>query len=280
MSKYFIAFVSCILMCYCSVLYADRTVMVDNNGKLTYPNGSKFTTTNNIVTVDSNGKLVNPSTSTFISANNLGGGASTAAYICVRANTYWGTFPSSNTNVAYSLYYGCEAELKVLDENGYLIYHASTFGLDGYHYHRVRTVHDPNCKIFYYVSLPNNNNPCVSSKKRLNYNWGSHNWSIAELNNPKIVYQTYPSYHYYSNISVTTIEFYPNLDGETTDINGNTHHEYLLPHLNSHNIREIFSNPKNTIVVSIKNTFTHQKDANGKRIWFAPTIIYQNGTLE
>ena len=53
--------------------------MVDNNGKLTYPNGSKFTTTNNIVTVDSNGKLVNPSASTFISANNLGSTAS--AYI-------------------------------------------------------------------------------------------------------------------------------------------------------------------------------------------------------
>jgi len=233
--------------------------MVDSNGKLTYPNGSKFTTTNNIVTVDSNGKLVNPSTSTFISANNLGSAAS--AYICVRVNTYWGTIPASS----YRLYYGCEAELKILNKEGYLIYHASTVGADGSTYHNNKTVHDPNCKIFYYVSLPSTNNPCVSPKTRLNYNWNSHNWSIATEEDISL--------SYYTDKSITTIEFYPNLDGVTTDINGVSTAE-------SQNIREIFSDPNNTIVVSIKNRIEHQKDYNGKRIWFAPTIIYQNGTLE
>ena len=226
------------------------------------------------VTVNSaNNQLLYPNADTFKNSNGIGGQFS--KYICIRVNTLW-MFATSLTQGVVGIY-ACEAEVKVLNSNGELIYHASTRSADA-DYHNNVDVHDPNCKIYYYVSIPGTNNACVSAKRKLNNTWGT-TYSIEStlsdsygFNYASTVTIGGVEIPYSSPFSVTGIDFYPNLNGKTTNKQGTTE--------SNNNIRDIFTNPNNTIWVSIKTSDQLQRDINGKRVWVPATVIHQDTTTD
>lgn len=234
------------------------------------------------VTVNSaNNQLLYPNAADFKNSNGIG--VQNTKYICVRVNTLWGNAAiySGSGPILVSIY-ACEAEIKVLASDGTLLYHVSTLGTDATQYHKTVNVHDPNCKIYFYVARPGTSAPyvgteCVSIKQKLNYTWSFHNYSIkrtADINYNSTIAVNGKKIPYSAPYSVVAIDFYPNLDGyprNYANTQNNTAHG---------KIREIFTNPANTIWVSIKTDSQLQRDANGQRIWTPANLIYQDGTLE
>ncbi len=188
-------------------------------------------------------------TSKFIKANNI----VSNDVICVKVDM----FRTDHTDKAYSVYWW-EAELKVLDNNGNVLYHVSTRWNDK-KYHP--EAWDSQCQIYYYLSGKNSSTGvCARPKKKLNRSSANSGNSIQYAENGAISTSFISeNFHTTLNESVTAIEFYPNLDGTT-------------PAGNS--IREIFLNPENTVIVSRKNKVFHEQDISKTRIWRVPIITY------
>ncbi len=209
-------------------VYAQRQgVTVNRDGVLTHPNASTFTEKNNIVSND---------------------------VICVRVDMFRGGWDDIRDHKSY---YWWEAELKVLAPDGSLLYHVSTVWRDR-SYHEDLNVEDDNCRIFYYPSGGNfeTTGICAKPKKELIRSASGNGMSITKFEG--LSYEFGSSGYYSTPISITSIEFYPNLSGR----------------LNGQSIREIFMNPENTIVVSRKNSMEMERDENYSRIWRTPIITY------
>lgn len=107
------------------------------------------------------------------------------------------------------------------------------------------------------VGIEHKRQVCAKPKKELKRSATGSGVSISKFEG---LTGTVTNNAYYSRtISISTIEFFPNLDGK----------------INGVSIREIFLNPENTIVVSRKNSNEIERDySNGSRIWRAPIITY------
>ena len=199
--------------------------------------------------VDGNSKLA--SGSKFISANNI----VSSDVLCIRVDMFRGGW--DDVSSGRSAYY-CEAEIKAMSPTGELLYHVSTVWRDR-SYHEDLGVEDDKCRIFYYPSGPNAaTGICAKPKKELKRSATGAGASISKFEGLTSVNWRSDA-HYSKPISISTIEFYPNLDG----------------YINGVSIREIFLNPENTIVVSRKNSNEIERDySNGSRIWRAPIITY------
>ena len=192
--------------------------------------------------VDGDSKLA--PNSKFVEANNI----VSSDVLCVRVDMFRGGWDDVSQCKGF---YWWEAEIKALSPTGELLYHVSTVWRDR-SYHEDLGVEDDKCRIFYYPSGPNTaTGICAKPKKELKRSATGNGVSITKFegltgSNSK-------------SISISTIEFFPNLDGK----------------LNGVSIREIFLNPENTIVVSRKNSNEIERDyTNGSRIWRAPIITY------
>ena len=96
------------------------------------------------VTYDpANGKIKSPSD--FVEKNNL----VTNEVICVRVDMFRG---GDDDVMQRKAYYWSDAELKVLDKNGNLLYFATTSYNDVRNYHLDDGTWDSKCKIYYYIS--------------------------------------------------------------------------------------------------------------------------------
>ncbi len=202
------------------------------------------------ITADTDGKLARPSAYMFAEKNNL----VSNEVICIRVDMFRGGWDDVRDQKAY---YWWEAEIKVLAPNGTLLYHVSTVWRDR-SYHENLGVEDDNCRIFYYPSGSNFDTTgiCAKPKKELLRSSTGKGMSISKFEG---LTSEFGSSGYFSRpISITTIEFYPNLSGK----------------LNGVSIREIFLNPENTIVVARKNSNEIERDEAYTRIWRAPIIIY------
>ena len=197
--------------------------------------------------VDGDSKLA--AGSKFVAANNI----VSSDVLCIRVDMFRGGWDDMSQKKAF---YWWEAEIKVLDKSGNLLYHVSTVWRDR-SYHEGLGVEDDKCRIFYYPSGPNTaTGICAKPKKELIRSAEGGGVSISKFEGLSGT----PNTGYYSKpISISTIEFYPDLDG----------------YINGVSIREIFLNPENTIVVSRKNSNEIERDyVNGSRIWRAPIITY------
>lgn len=197
------------------------------------------------IMADSEGKLLAPKASEFAKKNNL----VSNEVICVRVDMFRG---GDDDTLSKRAYYWSDAELKVLDKNGSLLYFATTSYNDYKNYHANDGTWDANCKIYYYIAGTKyaQYEQC-SNPKQLHVVSASQTQSIAKKEN-------LGAYTYISsgqNHPITAIEFFPNLSGE----------------INGISIREIFLNPENTIIVSRKNQNELERTGNGARVW-RPTI--------
>ncbi len=193
------------------------------------------------ITVDENGVIVYPQG--FAEKNNI---ASTEV-ICVRVDMFRGGLDAELNRTAY---HWSDAELKVLDADGKLLYFATTCYNDYVGYHKNDGTWDSACVIYYYIagtkyayagqcSNPKRRHE-VSESQQLSIGGreGLQDIVVAGVNHP-----------------ITAVEFFPNLDGK----------------INGKSIREIFLNPENTVIVSRKNQTTIERTYNGDRVW-RPTI--------
>ena len=208
--------------------------------------------------VDENSKLATGSK--FVEANNL----VSNEVVCVRVDM---VKQSSNISMNFGNgSYWTDCELKVLDKDGYCIYFASTVWRDR-SYHADDGTIDPNAKIYYYRSGANpDTGVCAYPKKRHipsgNASYTSGNSIQSDL---KITESTGSS-SYHSNISISAVEFYPNLSGSLTVYFPNGSRKTL-------SIREIFLNPENSVIVSRKSKYyiervcTSSASNTGERIW-------------
>lgn len=205
---------------------------------------SKFISANKLMT---SGKL--PNAAQFAADNNL----VSNEVLCIRVDMFRGGWDDTSQKKAF---YWWEAEIKVLSPTGVLLYHVSTVWRDR-SYHEGLGVEDDKCRIFYY---PSGSNPttgiCAKPKKELIRSATGNGVSILKFEG---LTSGANGGYYSKTISISTIEFFPNLDGK----------------INGVSIREIFLNPENTIVVSRKNSNEIERDYfNGSRIWRAPIITY------
>lgn len=255
---------------------SNSTVMVDNNYILKYPTASQFINANSIasqswvnsmltntlinyplktetVLINSSDLITSPTRMDFVEANRI----VTDDVVCVKVDTFRGTRDSNGVTLSV---YWWEAEVKVISPNGDLLYRATTVWEDKIMYHSNLGIDDNNCEIYYYTSGDNDKNAllCANGKTRFMASSSGRGRSItlfAILSTSSIgdTYFSRPK-------SITGIEFYPNMNG-------------TLP--NGTSIREIFTNPANSIVVSRKNSEEYEKDfLNNKRVWRPATIIY------
>lgn len=254
---------------------SNSTVMVNDNGVLQFPTATQFINANGIASEDwvgneldkyplktdtiilTNGVITSPLRLDFVTNNRI----ITDDVICVRVNTFrGGTDDVSN----YKAVYWWEAELKVISPTGQLLYRATTVWNDKIRYHSELGIDDNNCEIYYYTSGANtqNSNVCANSKVKFIPSSTGRGVSITAFAGLTAIEQPLDAinYMYYSSpISITTIEFYPDMDG-------------TLP--NGAKIRDIFLNKENSIVISRKNSEEMELDLDGKRIWRAAEIIY------
>lgn len=195
------------------------------------------------VTVNSDGTLKRPTAKTFIDKNNL----VTNEVICVRVDMFRSGGDDLLSRMAF---YWTDAELKVLDKQGRLLYFATTSYNDVVNYHKEDGTWDSNCKIYYYIAGTKyaQQGQC-SNPKQLHIVSASQKKSIAS----KEVVSA--SIGRNINHPITAVEFFPNLSGK----------------INGMSIREIFLNPENTIIVSRKNQNEIERTGNGARVW-RPTI--------
>ena len=184
------------------------------------------------ITVDENGVIVYPQG--FAEKNNI---ASTEV-ICVRVDMF-----SGGTDVAYRW---SDAELKVLDADGKLLYFATTCYNDYVVYHKNDGTWDSACVIYYYIAGTKYAyaGQCSNPKRRHEVS-ESQQLSIGGREQLDDTIGT----------GIVAIEFFPNLDGK----------------INGKSIREIFLNPENTVIVSRKNQTTIERTYNDNRVW-RPTI--------
>ena len=198
--------------------------------------------------VDGDSKLA--AGSKFVAANNI----VSSDVLCIRVDMFRGGWDDTSQRKAL---YWWEAEIKVLSKTGALLYHVSTVWRDR-SYHEDLGVEDDKCRIFYYPSGANaNTGICAKPKKELKRSATGSGVSISKFEG--LTGSATGDAYYSRTISISTIEFFPNLDGK----------------LNGVSIREIFLNPENTIVVSRKNSNEIERDySNGSRIWRAPIIIF------
>ena len=184
------------------------------------------------ITVDENGVIVYPQG--FAEKNNI---ASTEV-ICVRVDMF-----SGGTDVAYRW---SDAELKVLDADGKLLYFATTCYNDYVVYHKNDGTWDSACVIYYYIAGTKYAyaGQCSNPKRRHEVS-ESQQLSIGGREQLDETIGT----------GIVAIEFFPNLDGK----------------INGKSIREIFLNPENTVIVSRKNQTTIERTYNDNRVW-RPTI--------
>ena len=180
-----------------TICIADDTVMVNDNGVLTYPQRSAFIEANNIV------------------SNEV---------VCLRVDML-------GTEEKYT-----DAELKILDASGKLLYFATTNYKDQTNYHNSDGTWDSGCKIYYYIAGTKyaQGDQCSSPKQRHKVD-SSNQRSIGSKESARI----------------TAIEFYPNLAGK----------------INNKSIRSIVLDPDNTIIISRKNSNSNEKDNDENRIW-------------
>ena len=196
------------------------------------------------VTYDpANGKIKSPSD--FVEKNNL----VTNEVICVRVDMFRG---GDDDVMQRKAYYWSDAELKVLDKNGNLLYFATTSYNDVRNYHLDDGTWDSKCKIYYYISGTKyaQSGQC-SNPKQSHLVSASQTKSIGKKENVGASYSLSSG----QNHPVTAVEFFPDLSGT----------------INGKSIRDIFLNPENTIIVSRKNQNELERTGNGDRVW-RPTI--------
>lgn len=222
------------------VASAASTVMVKDAGK------------------DDAGKVVSPQN--FVEANKL----VTNEVICVRVDMFRGGMDDYSNRKAF---HWSDAELKVLDKNGNLLYFATTSYDDVIVWHcpedkeEGKTKHkdntwDSKCKIYYYIAGTKyaQDGQCSSPKQPHEVS-KSQQKSIGGKESIKSKVDANGKIGNAYNFPITAVEFYPDLTGSINEIS----------------IREIFLNPENTIIVSRKNSSELERTANGDRVW-RPTI--------
>lgn len=189
------------------------------------------------------GKIKSPSD--FVEKNNL----VTNEVICVRVDMFRG---GDDDVMQRKAYYWSDAELKVLDKNGNLLYFATTSYNDVRNYHLDDGTWDSKCKIYYYISGTKyaQSGQC-SNPKQSHLVSASQTKSIGKKENVGASYSLSSG----QNHPVTAVEFFPDLSGT----------------INGKSIRDIFLNPENTIIVSRKNQNELERTGNGDRVW-RPTI--------
>ena len=189
------------------------------------------------------GKIKSPSD--FVEKNNL----VTNEVICVRVDMFRGGDDDVMQRKAYDW---SDAELKVLDKNGNLLYFATTSYNDVRNYHSDDGTWDANCKIYYYIAGTKyaQSGQC-SNPKQSHLVSASQTKSIGKKES--VGANSYLGSG--QNHPITAIEFFPNLSGT----------------INGISVREIFLNPENTIIVSRKNQNELERTGNGARVW-RPTI--------
>ena len=202
------------------------------------------------VMVTDDGKLANPKN--FVEKNNI----VSNEVICVRVDTFRG---GVETSASAKAFYWCDAELKVLDKYGSLLYFATTSYSDVIVYHcpegketeetkHIDNTWDSNCKIFYYIAGTKyaKDGLCANPKQE-------HEVSETQQESigarEKLQKDTYISNS--QNHPITAIEFFPNLNGT----------------INGKSIRDIFLNPENSVIVSRKNRKEKEITSNGSRCW-------------
>ena len=193
------------------------------------------------------GKIKSPSD--FVEKNNL----VTNEVICVRVDMFRGGMDDYSSRKAF---YWSDAELKVLDKDGCLLYFATTSYNDVVNYHSDDGTWDSKCKIYYYIAGTKyaRDGQCSNPKQSHTVS-ASQKMSIGGKENIKSNVNATGNLGNAYNFPITAVEFFPDLTGS----------------INGISIREIFLNPENTIIVSRKNSSELERTANGSRVW-RPTI--------
>ena len=200
------------------------------------------------------GKIKSPSD--FVEKNNL----VTNEVICVRVDMFRGGMDDYSNRRAF---HWSDAELKVLDKNGDLLYFATTSYNDVIVWHcpegkaTEKTKHtdntwDSKCKIYYYIAGTKyaRDGQCSNPKQSHTVS-ASQTMSIGGKENIKSDVNATGNIGNAYNFPITAVEFFPDLTGSIDGIS----------------IREIFLNPENTIIVSRKNSSELERTANGSRVW-------------
>lgn len=249
---------------------SNSTVMVNDNGVLQFPTAAQFIDANDIASEEwvgdelknyplktdtiilTNGVITSPLRLDFVTNNRI----ITDDVICVKVNTFRG---GTNDSISKKAVYWWEAEVKVISPDGQLLYRATTVWSDKTQYHSELGINDNNCEIYYYTSGANskNSNLCANAKIKFVPSSTGKGTSITAFESLQA--RQYNGVYYSYPVSITTIEFYPDMDG-------------TLP--NGAKIRDIFLNKENSIVISRKNSEEFEKDLDNKRIWRAAEIIY------
>ena len=195
--------------------------------------------------VNTDGSLAYPTAKTFAEKNNL----VTNEVICVRVDMFRG---GTDNIMQRRAYYWSDAELKVLDKYGHLLYFATTSYNDVVNYHSDDGTWDSKCTIYYYISGTKyaQYGQC-SNPKQSHIVSASQTKSIGKKENVG----ANSSLNSGQNHPITAVEFFPDLSGT----------------INGKSIRDIFLNPENTIIVSRKNQNELERTGNGDRVW-RPTI--------
>ena len=152
-----------------------------------------------------------------------------------------------------------DAELKILDKTGKLLYFATTLYGDIEAYHGSDGTHDQNCKIYYYASGKNYNKAhggCSNPKQKYTLTKDPDTDEGSSIGGTESNSE--------NKGKIIAIEFYPNLSGELK----------LEGEENTRSIRDIVLNPNNTIIVSRKGDGVIERDVDGQRIWRPVTIQY------
>ena len=189
------------------------------------------------------GKIKSPSD--FVEKNHI----VSNEVICVRVDMFRG---GTDNIMQRRAYYWSDAELKVLDKYGHLLYFATTSYNDVVNYHSDDGTWDSKCTIYYYISGTKyaQYGQC-SNPKQSHIVSASQTKSIGKKENVG----ANSSLNSGQNHPITAVEFFPDLSGT----------------INGKSIRDIFLNPENTIIVSRKNQNELERTGNGDRVW-RPTI--------
>jgi hypothetical protein len=205
------------LILFCTASFAAKSVM-HNDGKVVIPN---FAEKNELV----------PTTNLSVFIDTYRDGMDD-----VGGNYYY--------NYGVHASYWSDCELKVLDENGNIIYFFSTIKFNN---QQVEALHDKkyndtNAIVYYYVS-GTGVNACVKPKKLFPKDkWDS---SIGKTENA----YNGTSYVGDGKVRITGIQIYP-----------------------SAKFREVFLNPKNSIMIWRQSVNAAELDGNGGKLW-RPAII-------
>ena len=203
------------------------------------------------VMVTDDGKLANPKN--FVEKNNI----VSNEIICIRVDTFRGGSDLSSNAKAF---YWCDAELKVLDKEGNLLYFATTNYKDVIVFHcpsdkydaelteNVDNTWDSNCKVCYYIAGTKyaKEGLCANPKQAHEVSEKQQD-SIGIRENLPTNSNLVGSQNHY----ITAIDFFPNVSGT----------------INGKSIKEIFLNPENTVIVSRKNRNAKETTPNGSRCW-------------